>query len=304
MIDSPEPDPFPGHDGGAWTPVPGRVVATWPAGHFAENVAVDPSGGVFVSLHSHNRVERYDPSDGTVRTFARLHGPVAGLALGGGGTLWATGGTVGQVPGFVWRIGPDGAAETWCEIPDAVFMNGCTLVADETRLLVCESMTGRILAVDLVDRGRWQVWVADERLRPTGTQTPGANGIKIHAGAAVVSVTDRHLVLRIPLLADGAAGPIEVLAEGLRADDFAIADDGTMFIATHPVQTVMRLAPNGTRTTLAGPADGAVGSTACAFGRGAGDRGALYVTTTGGLWGPYRGVVQEAKLLRLEIGAP
>ncbi len=45
----------------------------------------------------------------------------------------------------------------------------------------------------------------------------------------------------------------------------------------------------------------AAGSTACAFGRAAGDAGALYVTTNGGMTAPWRGVVQEAKLLRLEM---
>jgi len=40
----------------------------------------------------------------------------------------------------------------------------------------------------------------------------------------------------------------------------------------------------------------------CAFGRALGDATALYVTTTGGLLAPYQGVVQEAKLLRLDVG--
>lgn len=65
-------DPFPGHDGGRWAPVPSRVVASWPAGSFAENLAIDPDGFVFISLHSHDRVERYDPRSGAVETFARL----------------------------------------------------------------------------------------------------------------------------------------------------------------------------------------------------------------------------------------
>jgi hypothetical protein len=38
------------------------------------------------------------------------------------------------------------------------------------------------------------------------------------------------------------------------------------------------------------------------FGRAPGDENALYVTTDGGLVAPYEGAVQEAKLLRLEVG--
>jgi hypothetical protein len=70
----------------------------------------------------------------------------------------------------------------------------------------------------------------------------------------------------------------------------------------HPAQSVLRLAPDGARTTIAGPAQGAVGSTSCAFGRATGDENALYVTTSGGLFSPYQGKIQAAKLLRLEVG--
>jgi hypothetical protein len=38
------------HDGGAMSPVDCDVVATWPAGSFVENLAIDSAGAVFVSL--------------------------------------------------------------------------------------------------------------------------------------------------------------------------------------------------------------------------------------------------------------
>src|SRR3569832_640707 len=56
------PDAFPGHDPGLWAPVASEVVASWPQGHFAENLAVDHTGAVYVSLHSHNRIDRFDLS--------------------------------------------------------------------------------------------------------------------------------------------------------------------------------------------------------------------------------------------------
>jgi sugar lactone lactonase YvrE len=113
---------------------------------------------------------------------------------------------------------------------------------------------------------------------------------------------DRDLILAAPISTDGRAGPLEIVAEQLRADDFAFAASGALYVATHPANTVLRRAADGTRTTLAGPTNGAVGSTACAFGRAPGDEAALYVTTNGGLWAPYQDEVQEAKLLRLEVG--
>jgi streptogramin lyase len=116
------PDAFPGHDGGHWAaPVASEVVASWSQGHFAENLAVDPAGAVYVSLHSHNRIDRFDPNTRQVEEFARLAAPAAGLAFDAAGLLWVTGGAVGQAPGYIWRI-RSGQPEPWVEIADAVFM--------------------------------------------------------------------------------------------------------------------------------------------------------------------------------------
>ena len=301
MTNTEIPEPFPGHDGGRWAPVAVETVASWPAGYLAENLAVSPSGSVFVSLHTHNRIDRFDPVSRSVSTFARLPAPVAGLAFDPSGSLWATGGVIGVTPGYVWRVQPSGTYELWVEIPDALFMNGCTLHRGGRSLLICESLTGRILDVDLRER-RWRPWIADDRLRPTTPQMPGANGIKLFGAHAYFSVTDSDQLYCVPMKPDGSAGPLALYAGNLRADDFAFSKQGSLYIATHPAQTVMRLMPDGSRFTIAGPSQGAVGSTACAFGRSKSDRTALYVTTCGGLFAPYKGAVQEAKLLRLEVG--
>jgi sugar lactone lactonase YvrE len=294
------PEAFPGHDGGHWTPVASEVAASWPQGYLAENLAVDPAGAVYVSLHSHHRIDRFDPKTRQVEEFAQLTAPAAGLAFDAASSLWVTGGAVGQAPGYIWRI-QSGQPELWLEIPDALFMNGCTPHPDGRTLLVCESVTGRILAIDQKEK-RWSVWLGDDRLRPKQAKTPGANGIKLHDGWAWISITDQNLIVRSRIGADGSAGPMEVVSEKLRADDFAFGESGAVYIATHPAQTVLRLHPDNGRETIAGPQEGGVGATACAFGRGAEDRQSLYVTTTGGLRYPYRGEVQDAKLLRLNVG--
>jgi sugar lactone lactonase YvrE len=301
MTSSAAPPPFPGHDGGVFEPVPAEIVASWAPGHFAENVAVDASGAVFVSLHTHDRIERYDPGTGALDTFARFPTAVTGLAFGSDGVLWATGGQVGQLPGRIWRIRPDGTVDDWVEIPDAPFLNGCAFAPDGRTLLVCESLTGRVLAVD-TDTPGWSAWVVDDRLRPQNPGLPGANGIKLRDDAAWVSVTDLNLLYRVDLGPDGTPGALDEVARDLRADDFAFDTQGALHIATHPAHTVVRLDPDGTRTTLAGPEQGATGSTACAFGRAAGDETALYVTTTGGVGLPWIAEPEEAKLLRLDVG--
>jgi sugar lactone lactonase YvrE len=290
------------HDGGVWSPVAVRAVATWPAGSFAENLVVRADGAVCVALYSGNRIDCFDPGTGATSVFADLDAPPMGLALDKDGTLWATGGAFPTGPGHVWRIAAGGAIQRWADLADAPFINGCTLHPDGRTLLACESLTGRILAIDLRRPDMWSTWLADDILKPDIPRVPGANGIKVKDGSALVTVSARQLVLRIPLLPDGSPGWLERLAQRLRGDDFAIGESGALYIATHTAQTVVRLAPSGTRVTLAGPEEGAAGATACAFGRTPADATALYVTTTGGLLAPHDGVVQEAKLLRLEVG--
>jgi sugar lactone lactonase YvrE len=300
MSDVPAIPAFPGHDPGVFAPVPARIAASWPVGHFAENLAIAPDGAVLVSLHSHSRIDRYDPVTESLATWAILPAPVAGLAFDRAGILWATGGELGKPPGRIWRIDGAGAVRHWLDIDDAVFLNGATLHPDGARLLVAESITGRVVAVDLRTPGV-ATWLADDRLKPQMEGIPGANGVKLFGGHVHISVTAGNMLLRAPVAADGACGPAAIWAENLRADDFAFDPEGAAYIATHPANSVLRLAPDGTRTTLAGPDQGAVGATAVAFAADA--PGVLYVTTTGGLWSPYQGQVQPAKLLRLEVGA-
>ena len=66
--------------------------------------------------------------------------------------------------------------------------------------------------------------------------------------------------------------------------------------------SVVRLSTDGARTTLGGAGEGLVGATACAFGRGPHDAESLYVTTSGGVFAPYHGVLQDAKLVRIAVG--
>ena len=93
-----------------------------------------------------------------------------------------------------------------------------------------------------------------------------------------------------------------MIAEQLHGDDFAFGESGSVYVATHAEQTVVRLRPDGGRETIAGPHEGVAGSTACAFGLRPEDRKSLYVTTNGGLRYPYRGQIEDAKLVRLDVG--
>ncbi|MDB5579694.1 MAG: Sugar lactone lactonase YvrE [Bradyrhizobium sp.] len=302
MTDLANPEHQTEHHGGALLPVPHRVVAIWPARAFLENLAVGSNGAVFVTVYSHNRIDRYDPASGETGVFAELPVPPMGIAIDDHGTAWVSAGVIFEGPGSVWAIGRNGTVKKWCDLPDAKFVNGCTLHPDGKRLLICESLSGRILAVDMAQPDRWSIWAEDALLSPGQSPYPGANGIKIHDGWAWITVSGTALLVRVAIGADGASGVAETVERNMLGDDFAIAASGAVYVTTHPAHSVVRIEASGVRTTIAGPEHGVVGSTACAFGRAPGDEHALYVTTDGGFLIPYGDAVQDAKLVRLEVG--
>ena len=301
---TPTEDYFPDHDGGKLAPIEATTVATWRARAFLENLAIDAEGAVYVSVYSHNRVDRYDPATRATTPFAELPAPPMGLAFDASGVLWMTGGTLYQGPGYIWRVERSGAVRQWCELPDATLMNGCTMHPNGRTLLACESASGHILAIDLGQPGRWEVWLQGDRLRSLVPRYPGANGLKIREGWAWIGVSGRRLMVRAPIQPDGSAGGIEIASTRLLTDDFAFGMSGSVYAATHPEHTLVRLEPSGARTTLAGPEQGMIGSTACAFGRAPGDENAIYVTTDGGFLIPHESGIQDAKLVRMEVGEP
>ena len=94
------------HDGGEFSPMPFRVVASWPARSFLENVAAGPDGAIFVTVHSHNRIDRYDTKTGKTSVVAELPAPPMGLAFDESGSLWVTGSTMRDTPVTSGRLAP------------------------------------------------------------------------------------------------------------------------------------------------------------------------------------------------------
>ncbi len=286
------------HDGGTDAFRTVEVVATWPKGSFAESVAVDAKGLIYVSLHTDQAVVCVDPMTGTKSPFAKFDRPSTGLAFAADGALIVSGGTPGLAPGVVWRVDKNGDVCLLAEIADAAFLNGMTPLGD--RMLIAESLGATIYAIDPLS-GAVEHWLTDPILGTRDSASgPGANGIKIFNGAATISITGEDRIVRVPITT-GKAGTPEIIADQLRADDFAFDDRGALYIATHPAHSLLRLDPDGTRTTLARAQHGMTGSTAVAFGRTEADQTCVYVTTTGGTWTLPEDQMEVAKLLRIDV---
>ena len=295
------PPTLPAHHAAELHPVPHRIIAEWPTGTFLENIAVLDEGAIAVSILSDARIDRVSLS-GERSTLRQFVAPVTGLAMLGG-YLYAAVGDPGKETAVLWRLDPKtGHTERWMPLEGVVFANGLTPF-DETRLLVAESWAGQLVLADIT-RKSTSVWIADERLtRAPGIDfLPGANGVKRFGARVMVSSTGRAMLLEATVVPDGSASSLTVVSEQLRVDDLAFDAKGNAYLCTHIGHSLDRLTPGGERVSLGGVPQGLAGSTACAFGRHGVERTALYVTTTGGIVTPPGGVLQPAKLVRLEVG--
>ncbi|KAF4956530.1 hypothetical protein FSARC_11532 [Fusarium sarcochroum] len=93
---------------------------------------------------------------------------------------------------------------------------------------------------------------------------------------------------------------------GLVPDDFCIANDGTVYMTTHPTNMVIRIPPNGGEGVkiAGGVASWDVASaTACALGVTEADKDVLYITTAGANVVPISGETEAAKIVAIRVGA-
>lgn len=283
----------------ALEPAPHRVVATWPVGTFIENISA-LADGFALSIHNKRQLARVG-LDGAHRVWADLpFSPAGSVAYRDG--LLVVGGDPGVGPHKIYAVSADGQVEERMAVPDTLFLNGFTPVS-AGRALTVDSFKGQVIEIDVA---RWtsRVVLADERLAKGSDDPvlPGVNGIKAGDGCLYLTNTDRALVLRADLTGSGEITGLTVIAEALRGDDLAVDAAGRLYVTNHIHNTLIRIDQNGAgRVAIAGPVQGMAGSTACAFHPA--DPGALYVTTTGGVIMPLDGVPQEAKLVRLDVGA-
>ncbi|MFB6713103.1 MULTISPECIES: hypothetical protein [unclassified Streptomyces] len=236
-------------------------------GQRPENIALEPGGGADVTFAFSRQVAHITP-DGRAHVLATLPSPRAGSVtpvltspfLGGivrahDGTLYflyATG--TSELTG-VWRLRPGGAPQRIAALPADGLPNGLALDGHNGLLYVADSALGAVWRVPVAG-GAPTRWAAAPELRPTGFL--GANGIKIHNGAAWVSNLDKGTVLRIPLTCHGSAGPIETRATGLvDIDDFDFIGAGdTLLAAINKDNEVALVRPDGSHSIVLTAADG------------------------------------------------
>ena len=261
---------------------------------FAENVAVDYKGNIYVSLALASAIAKITP-DGQ-QTIIKLpvsipEGGPAGIAVDIQGRVYVgiyspkNHDAVGE---GVWVVPPDGGIPyLGFTLPQGGTVNGLTFDS-QGNMYMTDPDNGLIYKV-LNGSTQAKVWLDSPLLKRVPGKftvapglstfpTPGVNGIKVYNDAVWVSNTAQESITQIPLNSDGSAGTPQAHFTNILSDDFAFDVAGNLYTATDEDNEIVKFSPDGTRTVIAGPQDGILGSSAVAFGRLPGDRNRLYIT--------------------------
>jgi sugar lactone lactonase YvrE len=280
--------------------VPAQTIAEFPANTFLESIVVSDDNALYISSHHEGKVMRIG-ADRVPTTHATIAGKATGLAALPDGSLLLSGWDA-QDTCVIWRITPDGTPSILVSLPDALFLNGVTHLTDQL-YLIADSYRGAIWELDLA-QATVRIWLEHPLLARTDLEngTPAVNGIKIFEQALYASITQNFQILRIPIQANHQPGEPEIFARNVNIDDFAFDQTGNLYGTTHVFNSLVKIAPDGSITTIAQAEQGMVGNTAVAFGKAAGKRTQLYVTTNGGMSFPPPTGVESAKVVCLEVG--
>ncbi|MFC4122927.1 SMP-30/gluconolactonase/LRE family protein [Nonomuraea zeae] len=188
-----------------------------------------------------------------------------GLAVDAHDRLYAALRSTDETVVGIWRREAPRRWVRFAAAPPQAGLNGITFAEDGT-LYAADSERGEILycppGEDTLRR-----WLIDERLATTSQDDPvsatGVNGLKVWDGDLWATNTAQGTVLRIGVKAEGP-GEITQVHAGIPADDLAFDSAGTLYLAVHPENTILRITPDGARTVLATEADGLDGPSAIA----------------------------------------
>lgn len=281
-----------GSGGGAPTV---EVLSSFDASQFElpEGLAVRGSD-LFLGFAFTAGVDRFDLEGAARAPFSSLPVPANNTGFMTGLTTDAAGDVYAALVSFtgdpgpgVYRVPAAGGAPTlFASHPSMIFPNGFAW-DDAGTLFVTDSASGTVFAVD--GAGEATPWLADALLAgdPTacGGQAEdlavGANGIVWTGDSLLVASSDKGLVARVEVQANGSPGQIETIAGPDCAlagiDGIALDEDGSLIGAINRADRLVRIKSDGTVTTIleGSPLDFPASLTFT----GTGDDRALYVTS-------------------------
>jgi hypothetical protein len=280
--------------------VPAQTIAEFSVNTFLESIVVTSDNTLFITSHYEGKVFRIG-SDAVPVTHATVAGKATGLAIAPDGSLLLSGWDE-QNTCVVWQISDQGEATVLVSLPDALFLNGLTRLAEQL-YLIADSYRGAIWELN-VAQASVRIWLEHPLLARADAENgvPAVNGLKIFDRVLYASNTQNAQIVKIPIQPDHQPGQPHVFVERANIDDFAFDRAGNLYGTTHVFNSVVKITPDKQITTIAQAEQGMAGTTAVAFGRSERDRTHLYVTTNGGMSFPPPTGVEPGKVVRLDVG--
>jgi len=304
-------DAFSGHHSFAPAPAAETVALFNPQTPDApESIVIDHQGNKFISMALTGEIRKIAP-DGTQSTHAVLPngvfsfvppnpptGGMTAMAMDEDGTIYVNLVASDPVNRGVWAVAPNGSIRLLVQLPASALPNGIARRHDI--LYVADSVLGVVWKVP-TSGGAATIWLDDPLLKSAFPGAAGANGLQIFHNEVYVANSSQALIVAIGLNPDGTAGAIRIHAAGVPCDDFAFDLRGNLYATTNPFNTVLRVAPDGSMTTLLTAADGLDGPTAVAFGRAEADNFNLYICNAAY---PFLSFTHRPSLMKLHLDVP
>ena len=218
-------------------------------GAFAESMAADSHGDLFVSLTTWGKkantgeVWRVAP-DGTKALAATLHlgvyGMLTGVAVDRSDRVFVTTFDADPVGSSVYRVPSAGSPVKVIALPAGTFCNGLAFhhrlayITDSTLGAVWRARVGSGVAAPSAP------WLRSDVLAPSSPTGIGANGIAFRGDRLFVSVSDHGSIVRIPLRANGSPGAPRVICQRPQlktVDGIACDARGGIWITTNAGRT-------------------------------------------------------------------
>ncbi|CAN9382532.1 unnamed protein product [Alternaria alternata] len=289
-------------------------VAQFAVGTWIENLAIRPNGKILITMITPPEIWEVDPfqppASNATELVHRFDTSIADHTSG----ITETEPDVFMVVGgsSIWRLDMNedlsNRVSEVVNIAPSRLLNGVTtLDANAGIILVADSELGLVWRVDIKSL-TYEIALQDDTMAPRETlnRLIGINGVRVWKNYVYYNNSPLQLICRVRVdRATGqAAGPYEVIAQGVLGDDFAVDEDGTVYVAEMTENVVTRVQLDGSQAVFAGNLNSTdvAGATSAAFGRAEGARNVLYVTTNGGISAPVNGsIVEGGKVVAVEL---
>ena len=236
------------------------AIAQFAFGTWVENIAVRSNGKILVTMTTPPEIWEIDPSMPLKSNSSKLVHHFDGVEQATG--IAEVGPDVFMVVGgnSIWRVNLNkNDTNRICEVVNVTesrLLNGmATLDARTGTILVVDSQLGLIWRVNTKTLD-YEVVLQDDTMAPSDELglPLGINGVRVWRNYVYYNNSPRRLLCRVRV--DRATGravsPYEVISQGVLSDDFAVALDGTAYLAglTDNVVTQVRL--NSVQEVVAG----------------------------------------------------